>query len=71
VENQKRTRWVKKMNGKTLEIEREDNGFSDINAQAVRAAIIQWEKRRGLYIEKLHNDFLFGNPSRRRRRKAK
>jgi hypothetical protein len=60
---------VKRMNGKTLEIEREDNGFADINAQAVRAAIIRWEKRRGLYIEKVHNDFLFGKASKRRKRK--
>jgi len=56
------------MNGKTLEIEREENGFAEINAQAVRAAIIRWEKRRGLYIEKLHNDFLFGKGSKRRKR---
>lgn len=58
---------MKKKNGYVLEWERDELGFEDINAQAMRRAITKWEKARGIYIEKLHSDFFFGNKARKRK----
>jgi len=60
---------VKKMNGKTLEIEPGTIGYEQIDCAGMLRALNAWAKRRGIPWESRFNrEFTYGRNAKKRRR---